>query len=236
MTSMTIFDHVFFLAIAVAQPIVGYISFNRLVRRVEAGETISPSHLYDTTMAGHWSLFAVLLAIWFFTERSWDALGFGLELNAGFLAGLLICIAVVVLLWQQLLGLRKASSDKLEKYRGHLGRLEFLFPRNGNELARFYVLSLTAGIVEETIWRGFVFWYMAHVMPLWAAAIVSAVGFGLAHAYQGASNVPKIILVGAVFAALYYITGSLWLPMILHAVFDMLQGRTVYELLRARRS
>ena len=73
-------------------------------------------------------------------------------------------------------------------------------------------------------------------MPLWAAAIVSAIGFGLAHAYQGAANVPKITLVGAVFAVLYYITGSLWLPMILHAVFDMLQGRTVYELLRARRS
>ena len=236
MTSMAILDHLYFLTIAVAQPIVGYISFNRLLRRVEAGETISPTHLYKTTMAGHWTLFAILLAIWFFAERSWNALGFGLDLNARFLAGLILSIAVIVLLWQQLRSLRKASSEKLDEYRRHLGRLEFLFPRNGNELARFYGLSLTAGIVEETIWRGFVFWYLAHVMPLWAAAIVSAIGFGLAHAYQGAANVPKITLVGAVFAVLYYITGSLWLPMILHAVFDMLQGRTGYELLRARRS
>ncbi|MDH3621296.1 MAG: CPBP family intramembrane metalloprotease, partial [Gammaproteobacteria bacterium] len=95
-----------------------------------------------------------------------------------------------------------------------------------------YGLSVTAGIVEEALWRGFLFWYLGHFMPLWAAAIVSAVGFGIAHAYQGMENVPRIILVGGVFAGLFLLTGSLWLPIILHAIVDLLQGRAVYGMLR----
>ena len=58
------------------------------------------------------------------------------------------------------------------------------------------------------------------------------IGFGLAHAYQGIQNLPKITIVGAIFAGLYVLSGSLWLPMVLHAAVDVLQGRAVYEALR----
>jgi membrane protease YdiL (CAAX protease family) len=94
------------------------------------------------------------------------------------------------------------------------------------------LLSITAGIVEETLWRGFLFWYLGQFMPLWAAAIISAVGFGLAHSYQGLANVPRVAIVGAVFSGLYLLTGSLWLPIILHIAVDLLQGRMVFEVLR----
>ena len=108
-----------------------------------------------------------------------------------------------------------------------------MMPLNGSELARFNMLSLTAGIVEETLWRGFLFWYLGHVMPLWTAAIISAVGFGLAHSYQGLANIPRVAMIGAVFSGLYLLTGSLWLPIILHAAVDLLQGRMAYEVLRS---
>ena len=68
-------------------------------------------------------------------------------------------------------------------------------------------------------------------MPLWGAAIVTSVIFGFGHIYQGVANVPKIVLVGGVFAGLYLLTGSVWLPMLLHAVFDAVQGKAVYRLL-----
>ena len=98
-------------------------------------------------------------------------------------------------------------------------------------------MSITAGIVEETIWRGFLFWYFGQVMPLWAAAVLSAIGFGLAHAYQGFRAVPRIIAVGSIFVLLYLLTGSLWLSMLLHAIVDMLQGRAIFGAqLRQRQS
>jgi len=58
------------------------------------------------------------------------------------------------------------------------------------------------------------------------------VGFGLARSYQGVTQVPKVIAVGAVFTVLYLMTGSIWVPMILHASLDILQGRLVYEAVR----
>ena len=69
--------------------------------------------------------------------------------------------------------------------------------QNGNELARFYGLSITAGIVEEVLWRGFLIWYLSQFMPVWGAALISTIGFGLAHAYQGLRQVPQITIVGA---------------------------------------
>ena len=77
-------------------------------------------------------------------------------------------------------------------------------------------------------------WYLGHFMPLWAAVILSSISFGLAHAYQGAANVPRSALIGIVFALVYVLTGSLLIPILLHALADALQGRAVYRLLWER--
>ena len=222
---MTIVDHLYFVLIAVAAPVVGYFSFGRLLRRVAAGEEVSPAHLYRFTMTSHWTQFALLLVLWAVSGRAWGDLGFGLEFDTRFLVGTVVTIGMIVALMLQLRLIDRASEEDL-------GDLRFLFPRTPSELRGFYGLSVTAGIVEETLWRGFLFWYLGHFMPLWAAAIVSAVGFGIAHAYQGPAAVPRIVLVGAAFAGLYLLTGSLWLPIILHALVDLLQGRAVYGTLR----
>ena len=69
---------------------------------------------------------------------------------------------------------------------------------------------------------------------MWAAAILSSVAFGIAHSYQGTAGVVKCGLVGLAFAGFYLLTGSIWLPMIGHFLFDALQGPAIYGLLKAR--
>ena len=115
-----------------------------------------------------------------------------------------------------------------------LGPIEIILPRTPGQLRHFYGLSMTAGIVEESIWRGFLLWYFSQFVPLWAAVMLSSVSFGLAHAYQGVATIPKYTLTGIVFALIYVLTGSLVVPILLHALADALQGRAVYRLLRAR--
>ena len=68
---MTLIDHLFVLAFAVAQPIIGLVSFRRFVRRIKEGATADLNHLYLTTMLGHWAMFCVAIAIWFgmFTDN-----------------------------------------------------------------------------------------------------------------------------------------------------------------------
>ena len=228
---MTILDHVFFLALAVAYPIASYISFKRLLRRIAAGQVVGPTEIYKSTLISHWALFGMALAIWLATGRSWVALGFGWEVDTGFLVGLALTAAAIVVMVRQYGSLDSATEKTRDSLRRQIGDLEFMMPRNNSELGRFYSVSVTAGIVEETLWRGYMFWYLGHVMPLWAAAIVTSVVFGFGHIYQGVANVPKITLVGGVFAGLYLLTGSLWLPMLLHAVFDAVQGRADCRLL-----
>ena len=228
---MTVIDHLFFLFLAVAYPVASYISFKRLLRRIAAGQVVSPTEIYKWTLINHWVVFGIALAIWLATGRSWAALGFGWDIDTGFLLGLALTIAAIIVMMRQYGGLDNASEKTRQSLRRQVGDLEFMMPRNSTELGSFYAVSVTAGIVEETLWRGYMFWYLGHVMPLWAAAIVTSVVFGFGHIYQGVANVPKITLVGAVFAGLYILTGSLWLPILLHAVFDAVQGKAVFRLL-----
>ncbi len=225
---MTVIDHGLFFCLAVAYPTASIISFRRLLRRGAAGEIVRPSEIYRSTAIGHWAVFSLTLVIWLVTGRSWEALGFSWALDAGFVAGLALTVATILVLLRQYGRLAAAGDKTRESLLEQLGDLSILLPRNDRELGQFYAVSATAGIVEETIWRGYMFWYLGQFMPLWAAALVSTVFFGLGHSYQGLDNVPRVTLVGGVFAALYLLTGSLWLPMLLHAVFDAIQGRAAY--------
>lgn len=229
---MTLIDHLFAFIIVVVHPVAGYISYQRLVRQARAGEIINRSRLYEMSILQQWVLFGICLAFWAGSTRAWDTLGFAFTMDALFLAGAALVAVAIFLLYQQYRQVVTASQEDLVKYRQSVGTLDLIIPRNGNELGRFYALSVTAGIVEETLWRGFLIWYLAAAMPLWAAAVVSSVAFGIAHAYQGPANIPKIVVIGGVFAAVFLLTGSLWLAMVLHAVVDIVQGRVAYELFR----
>ena len=226
---MILFDHLLVIVFAVIYPITGFIGFRRLLKRAAAGTPIDRNHLYSSTMLNHWILFFAVLLIWVNTARPWSSLGFELHLDRWFFIALSLTVAGIVFLLVQVRQVMRADKKSLADIRAQFGKLALVIPQNGNELTRFYLLSVTAGIVEEILWRGFLIWYLSLVMPLWAAALVSTVGFGLAHAYQGLSHLPKITLVGGVFAGLYLLSGSIWLPMLLHAAVDILQGRLAYE-------
>lgn len=231
---MTMFDHIFVLIFAVVFPLAGFIGFRRLLRRIEAGIPVNRGHLYVQTIVGQWVLFALAVILWETTDRAWTELGIRFELNDYAVIGAVLTAAGITFLALQLRQVATASNAQIQRIRSTFGELTLLVPQNGSELAGFNVLSITAGIVEETLWRGFLIWYLGHVMPLGIAALVSAAGFGVAHSYQGVTNIPRVILVGAVFSGIYVLTGSLLMPIVLHAAVDLLQGRMAYEVLQRK--
>ena len=111
-----------------------------------------------------------------------------------------------------------------------------MLPHNRRDYRHFIAVSLTAGVVEEIVYRGFVLWYLSLLMPLWGAVIVSSVAFGLGHSYQGAIGGLRCGLVGLAIAIFYVVTGSIWLPIIAHAALDILQGASILEILRKDRA
>jgi membrane protease YdiL (CAAX protease family) len=105
-----------------------------------------------------------------------------------------------------------------------LKRLDFFLPASREERIWFAVASVTAGVCEEVLYRGFLIRYFsdgAWHIPLAVALVVSSVAFGLAHGYQGLPGIISTTIGGVLFSIIFFITGSLWLPMALHAFIDL---------------
>jgi len=222
---MPLLDHLFVITFVVIYPIAGYFSFRGLVRRSATGLPVNRVQLYRSTMIGHWLLLLVGLLIWNYDARPWSSLGLDWSIDRGFLLALALTLVSFIVLAIQLHQVKKVKPRKLARFKAQFGDLILMMPHNGNELMRFNLLSVTAGIVEEILWRGFLIWYLNQAMDLWAAALLSALCFGLAHSYQGLAQLPKISLVGAALAGLYVLSGSLWLPILLHSAIDIVQGQ-----------
>jgi membrane protease YdiL (CAAX protease family) len=106
-----------------------------------------------------------------------------------------------------------------------LGRNVSMLPERGIELTFWIALSVTAGICEETIFRGYLQrQFMALTKSAPAGILLSAATFGAVHAYQGFRMVILIGLYGAMFGILTYWRGSVRPGMIAHAWNDSLNG------------
>ena len=69
----------------------------------------------------------------------------------------------------------------------------------------------------------------SHALPWWGALPAASLAFGLGHAYQGFRGVVQTGLVGAFFGAVYFVTGSLWASMVLHALMDLHTGHLAWR-------
>jgi uncharacterized protein len=107
-----------------------------------------------------------------------------------------------------------------------LGRkMDFILPRGGAEITLWIALSVTAGICEETIFRGYLQrQFIALTKNAPAGILFSAAAFGAAHAYQGFRMVILIGLYGAMFGILAHWRGSIRPGIIAHAWQDSLNG------------
>lgn len=103
-----------------------------------------------------------------------------------------------------------------------LGDIRALLPRNREELAWGAAMSVNAGLVEELAFR------LAIPAVLFGASgdalltIVVSVGvFGILHLYQGVVGVVSATIIGALMMALFVATGSILVPILVHAVIDL---------------
>ena len=100
-----------------------------------------------------------------------------------------------------------------------------LLPHTGLEIATWLLLSLTAGICEEMIFRG----YLQRQFTAWtgnAAAGIALQGivFGVAHAYQGPKQILIIAVYGCMFGSLAWWRKSLRPGMAAHFLQDGISG------------
>jgi uncharacterized protein len=124
------------------------------------------------------------------------------------------------LVWSGL-KLRRRAGEIKEKLRNGIG---ILVPDTKKERPWFGAVSVGAGISEELAFRGFLFYYFSIYLPhinVVEKVFLAGLIFGLGHLYQGWKGIVGTGILGLVFGGLYVITGSLLLPMVLHAMVDL---------------
>jgi membrane protease YdiL (CAAX protease family) len=100
-----------------------------------------------------------------------------------------------------------------------------LAPVTGLEMVLFLVLSISAGICEELVFRGYLqqqFARMTH--RVWVGVALSALVFGGAHGYEGIAGIVLIAAYGAMFGVLAILRRGLRTGMIAHAWHDSISG------------
>jgi uncharacterized protein len=179
---------------------------------------------YQRILAVEWifALIAVLLLRWqivFIWPSAHESIV--RHIGSSFIWGLVTAI-VFVLAIQLFLTHRNPKLRK--KILQALQRMAFILPVTSEERVWFAFVSLTAGICEEILYRGFLIRYLAYTpwhIEVWIALVISSLAFGLAHSYQGIGGMIGTALMGAVLGVVFIVSGSLWLPILIHAAIDL---------------
>jgi membrane protease YdiL (CAAX protease family) len=229
---MHLVDHLFLLLLFAVQPIHGALAYRRYIARIEAGEPPNRVRLYVQTLVLQWMALAVLGLTWFLLGRPGADLGFVVPAGSNFSIGAAALVIVTAFLIYSWRGAASMNDVARAKHKASFGKLVHFLPHSNRDYRYFVGVSMTAGVVEEILYRGFAFWYLLQFIPIWAAVIASAVIFGLGHSYQGVGGVVRVTLIGLAFGIFYVFTGSIWLPILAHAILDVLQGATILEILR----
>lgn len=148
-------------------------------------------------------------------------------------SALLVDIAVAAGFWILAMGILTVLG-RLLRTTGIGADVRAALPHSAADLVGWVLLSITAGICEETIFRGYLQRQLiALTHSELAGILLSAVAFGAAHAYQGARMVAVISVYGALFGALAHWRRSVRPGMIAHAWHDAFTGFVAGRMLQS---
>lgn len=189
----------------------------KVYRRWVVEAFLSLGGLAAATILGGWASIEPLRR----AAQGWPPIAASRDLLAepyGPAVGIGVAVVVVGFLVLPVLLLRGTAVDEAPA----VGDIRALLPRTRGELPYGAALSVNAGVVEELLFR---LGLPALVFAVSGEAVVAFVAatllFGLLHAYQGPTGVLASTVVGAIFVYLYLVTGSILVPIALHALFDL---------------
>jgi hypothetical protein len=206
-----------FLLILFGSAALMYVSASRL-RTVERPHRVV---LYLTTIAWEWLLMGYVLfgvlrhgtSLWEVMGTRWkSAKDVFRDMGIAFLFWILALIVLGVV-------------AQLLHYPSMGQNVRLLAPESSTEIILWIAVSFTAGICEETIFRG----YLQKQLIAWtgnvpAGVLLSAAAFGIGHVYQGAKATVVIGVYGLLFGILAQLRRSVRPGMMTHALHDTVSG------------
>jgi len=214
-----IFLHLLAFFVVIVGPWLGRMQYEKARKRMQAGDPLAKIKLYRVILIDQAVTTFVVLGLWRFDGIGSTQLGLSAPRSWWLSAGLAVAIGGLVL-WS---GIR--LRPKAQQFREKLkDRGDAILPDTVDDQHWFAAISVGAGIAEELVYRGFLFYYftlwLPHINRL-ECALLSSLIFGMAHLYQGWKGILSTGLVGLILAGLYVLTGNLLVPMVVHATADL---------------
>lgn len=231
---MEIIFWLFILFALLYEPIFGYFSYQKFKGKVIIDPSIRVKYYYFV-MLGLWIPTLIILGLVAGTSLSLKDIGLnGLSFNNETLGsfatwfalgfGIIQCLLIVghiiaakfskevrdKITWEQQKAFRNSPFREI-------------LPVSKKDKKVWTYVSLTAGVTEEIIYRGFLLFALTSLFPdlsIWIAIIIASVLFGLAHTYQGLGNVVRTTLFGVFFCVLYVGLGTIIPLIIFHFLVD----------------
>lgn len=143
---------------------------------------------------------------------------------------LMILLFVIPAIAWVLLSRVRISDQRAARIMAQNERIQFLLPTRKDEHNVMMTVSYAAGICEEIVYRGFLFWYLQEFLPFLVALVLATLPFALGHLTStGIKNTIAAFFLGLIFAGAYWVTSSLWLPIVLHILVDMYSVTMAYK-------
>jgi membrane protease YdiL (CAAX protease family) len=234
---MKVYDHILALIICILAPILAFTS-----RRISTEEIELTSDDKIRLYHGNGLLlivFAIIVVtVWRLPGRAIQGLGIDFIHPSPYL---LIIILLIFLFYFLDIYFQYGSKKLRERTIERRNKGLSFIPANGKELFHFMFLAIAAGIGEEIIFRGYLINYLLHwtgndMTGVLIACFFSSSLFALLHVYQGPVSIIKIFFLALLFSAIFVLTHSLLIIVLIHIVIDILSGIVGIMVLRRANS
>lgn len=229
---VTLWDHMLMIVFGIVFPFYSVLSSRRPLTSIHFDYSLKKNLYYSNSLI-LWAAAAVVSLLWWTQNRPFSMLGFWYptwERIPVILCFLVIILYLIDVFLEVKIAVRRDKTiQRWKKYTPFL-------PENNREFTHFIFLAFSAGICEEIVFRGYFITYLINILGdttlmAWAAITLPAIVFGVAHLYQGATAVLKIIFMALLFGWIFVLIQSLFIVIILHILIDLVGGWLAVKLL-----
>ena len=229
---LSFLDYGLIALVALGLPVLSIWDHKRFERKLEIDNGGALRSMYLSGMGMLWLPTMLIIGHWLYAGRNLADMGLSIAPTIAGGIGLAVALLAAAQLTAQVFQVRR-SADAAEQVLKELRRtpaLEKILPKTPADYALFKGLSVTAGITEEIMFRGYLIWGFSFWMESWLAALLALAAFVLAHLYQDSKEaLVKVALTGGALTLLYMLSGSLIPAIILHAVIDLTSGAACWH-------
>ncbi|ARK32491.1 CPBP family intramembrane glutamic endopeptidase [Halalkalibacter krulwichiae] len=221
--------------LVIYEPVIGYFDYQKFKKNVKTHDQARRNY-YLNSIIGLWIPTLYIFLIVVFTDLTFAEIGLTLpSINTEPLGAVvtysvvgLACLYYVGILYYfigyQVSSKIRASFMRAKEKEYEKTEFQEILPQTKEEKKLWNYVSLTAGVTEEVIYRGFLLFALPFLFPqlsIWLVILLASLLFGLAHTYQGwLIGVFRTMVFGVFFSILFIALGSILPLIVLHVLID----------------